>query len=90
MVSISLWLLRRSQRIDLMPKHLDFALEHIAGSGRPGDRQPLPLRRKKSFEGEKESGCHIQSDAPPWRLFTWFDNIVSGTILTLCHSAGEK
>jgi hypothetical protein len=76
--------MHREERIDLMPQHLNLALEHFAGSRRTGDRKPLPLGGNQAFEGLEKSVCHTDFDGLMSPMFTRFANIATGTTLGSC------
>lgn len=51
-----------SQFVDLMLEALHFALQHLAGAGRTGDRQTLTLHRKQALQRMKKARVHTSSD----------------------------
>ena len=69
---------RGAKSIDLMPQDLNFTLEDITRSGRPGDRQALAFHGQQAFQGGVKCCCHTGSDGRPSLMFTAFDNIASG------------
>src|SRR4051794_25746884 len=69
-----------------MSENLDFTLEHITRSGRPGDRQALAFHGQQAFQGGEKCCCHTSSDGRKSRMFTGFDNIAFGPKLSADRS----